>query len=358
MSWPEELPVAFTLDEAATAGVSRHRLNRAQRTGTLWRPAPGLYVDLARLQELATPDRHRALARAAPSLVTDSAVSHVSAALLLGLPHPPGALGQVRLTLERRPRVNRRSDWVHLHRAQLPASHVSRIDGTPVTTAARTVLDCCRELPARDALAVADAALRADMTTAEDLLSVFRFQHRWPGAAGSRQVLTLADPRRENWFESASAALLHREGVPLATPQVEVHSDAGELLGRVDFLWPQAGVIGEADGAGKLLGQFDDREEAGDAHEVARRVIALGERSSRLREAGFEVIHWNPSELMSDAWLVARRYFEAARRAGSRRVTARLRCACCRQDLEECRWAARIDVPTPSTLFAAGAVPR
>lgn len=355
MSWHKDLPVAFTLEEAARAGVSRHRLNRAQRSGSLWRPARGLYVDLAALRELTAPDRHRALARAAPRLVADSALSHASAALLLGLPHPPGALGQVRLTVEHKPKVNRPSDWVHLHRAGLPAEHVTGIGGVPVTTAARTVLDCCRELRARDALAIADAALRSDLCSARELGAMFRFQHRWPGASGSRHVLPLADPRRENWFESASAALLHAEGVPLAIPQVEVSSSSGDFLGRVDFLWLAAGVIGEADGAGKLLGDFDEGEDARGPQAVARRVIAMGERSARFREAGFEVVHWTPTELMHDAWSVARRYFDAARRADPRRISARLRCGCCRQELESCRWAHQIVLPQPSTLYAAGA---
>jgi hypothetical protein len=244
---------------------------------------------------------------------------------------------------------------VHLHRARLPPGHVTRIDGVPVTTASRTVLDCCRELPPRDALAIADAALRAELTGSQDLVSCFQFQHRWPGAAGSRRVLPLADPRRENWLESASAALLHAEGVPLATPQVEVSTDSGEFLGRVDFLWLAVGVIGEADGAGKLLGDFDEGEDAREPEAVARRVIAMGERSGRFREAGFEVVHWSPAELMHDAWSVARRYFEAARRADPRRIKARFRCACCQRGLGSCRWAHRIVLPQPSTLYAAGA---
>jgi hypothetical protein len=259
------------------------------------------------------------------------------------------------LTLQRRPRVNRPSDWVHLHRAQLPAHHVALIDGLPVTSTARTVLDCCRELAPRDALAMADAALRLGTSDARDLVTMFRFQHRWPGASGSRSVLPLADPRRENWFESASAALLHSEGVPLATPQVEVSSETGEFLGRVDFLWLEAGVVGEADGAGKLLGDFDGREQGRRPEEVARRVIAMGERSTRLREVGFEVFHWTPSEIMRDAWSVARRYFEAARRADPHRIRAQLRCACCRLDLDSCRWASRIFLPTRSTVYAVGA---
>jgi hypothetical protein len=356
MPWPQDaLPVAFTTGEAEAAGISRHRLNRAQRSGRLWRPTPGVYVDLARFTTQRWPDRHRTLARVAPLHVRDSVVSHVSAALLGGLPHPPSAQGQVRLTLERTPRVNRASDWVHLHRAGLPSDHVTTLDGVPVTTVARTVVDCCRELRTPHAVAIADAALRAGSVTTAELVSMFAFQHRWPGASRSRGALPLVDPRRENWFESASAALLHRDGVPLGTPQVEVFAVSGELLGRVDFLWAEVGVIGEADGSGKLLGEFDEEEQAHSPERVARRVIALGERSTRLREAGFEVFHWTPAELLRDSWVVARRYFDAARRARPDRVNALWRCACCKRDLTSCRWATRITLRPPATLYAAGA---
>jgi predicted transcriptional regulator of viral defense system len=179
MPWPQDaLPVAFTTSEAEAAGISRHRLNRAQRSGRLWRPTPGVYVELPRFTTQSWPDRHRALARVAPLHVPNSVVSHVSAALLSGLPHPPAAQGQVRLTVERTPRVNRPSDWVHLHRAGLPADHVTTLDGIPVTTAARTVVDCCRELRTPDAVAIADAALRAGSVTEGELVSMFAFQHR------------------------------------------------------------------------------------------------------------------------------------------------------------------------------------
>jgi hypothetical protein len=143
--------------------------------------------------------------------------------------------------------------------------------------------------------------------------------------------------------------------VPLGTPQVEVFAISGQFLGRVDVLWAEAGVIGEADGAGKLLGEFDEQEEASSPERVARRVIALGERSTRLREAGFEVFHWTPAELLGDSWAVARRYFEAARRARPERVSAVWRCACCQRDLASCRWATRITLRPPSTLYASGA---
>jgi hypothetical protein len=221
-----------------------------------------------------------------------------------------------------------------------------------MTSPPRTVVDCFRKLRLGDAVAIADRALREGLVTPDELVAVFQAQHRWPGSAGSRQALPLVDPRRENWFESASAMALHAAGVPLATPQVEVFSDDGEFLGRVDFLWAEAGVIGEADGEGKLLGTVDEAlDRSPDA--VARRVVAMGQRSTRLRETGFEVFHWIPRELRDGADLVVRRYLAARRRAQPGRVQATLRCACCKDELAACRWRERITLPP--TLYAGGA---
>jgi hypothetical protein len=164
--------------------------------------------------------------------------------------------------------------------------------------------------------------------------------------------LRLVDPRRESWFESASAVVLDRLGIESPTPQVEVYSPDGTFLGRVDFLWEGIGVIGEADGRGKLLGLADDDPSP---EAVAGRVLALGERSARLREVGFEVFHWSPPDLHGISPAIGRRFHQAARRARPSQVRAVLLCGCCRGPLEECGWRRRLPLPT---LYSAGAARR
>jgi hypothetical protein len=270
-------------------------------------------------------------------------VSHVSAALLHGLPNPRLKPGPVNLTATGATKTNRASSWIHLHRARLPDEHVAVADGIPLTTAARTVLDCFRSLPVADAVAIADAALRTGCAAVEDLLAHLDTQRRWPGTKRSGTGLALVDPRRESWFESASATAFHRLGIEQPTPQVEVYALAGRFLGRVDFLWVELGVIGEADGYGKLLGGLDD-DRSPDA--VAQRVIALGERSMRLREVGFEVFHWSPSDLYGPVPPVGRRFLAATRRAQPDRVRAVLVCACCRVEVADCAWRSRLPLQT------------
>jgi hypothetical protein len=252
--------------------------------------------------------RHRALARAAALHVPDSALSHVTAALMLALPNPRLAQGPVHLTVTSRPRVNQRSDWVHLHRAALPAAQLVTRDSLVLTGVERTVVDCCRKLHVTEAVAIADAALRSQMTMPKQLVEACHAQHRWPGVAAARRALESVDARRETWLESVSAVAMHLADVPFGVPQVEVLTWEGEFLGRVDFLWLETGVIGEADGYGKLLGTVEPSSDES-LTAVARRVIALGERSARLTEAGFGVFHWSPVDLRNQGATLTLRYY-------------------------------------------------
>ena len=81
------------------------------------------------------------------------------------------------------------------HRCHLDPSE---IDGH-VTSVVRTVMDCCRSMPFREALAVADAASRVI-----DLDELRRAGARpGPGRARRVSVTAAADPRAANPFESA-----------------------------------------------------------------------------------------------------------------------------------------------------------
>ena len=93
------------------------------------------------------------------------------------------------------------------------------IDG-PATSPVRTVLDCARTLPLPEALAVADAALRAGLDRG-DLLQAVEQAPR-TGRSRARRVLRAADGRAVNAFESAVRAI--SLGVPVLTlePQVRV----------------------------------------------------------------------------------------------------------------------------------------
>jgi hypothetical protein len=319
-----QLPTLFTTELAGESGMSRHHLSGARSRSEVATVGPGVYAVSSPWSDLSSQERHRRLCWVAGAREPDAVVSHVSAALAWELPNPRGEVPAVWLTVTGLPRVNRAQSWVHLHRAAIPQRHRRELDGLRLTSPARTVVDCMRSLRPGDALAIADAAVRRGLTGLMEIEDVMDVQHRGPHLGRAHAVLPLLDPRRENWLESFSAARLHANGIPLATPQVEIRDLDGRFIGRVDALWEETGVVGEADGAGKYLGDFDEHDDRS-ASAVARRVMDAGTRESRLRDLGLGVVRWDPGEIVHRPHEVAQRLRVAESRQEPRRVRALIR---------------------------------
>lgn len=234
--------------EQALASLTRHQVQGCVERGDLNRLRQGLYAVGAQWDPLAPHERHRLLAATAAHRDARSALSHVSAALVWGLPNPRGQLRRVEMTVTEQPRISRAASPVHLHRARLPDRHLRTLDDLRVTSAARTVVDCFRSLRLADAVAIGDAALRRGLTCLLEIEDVLEVQRRWPFVGRAWLGIPLLDPRRENWLESYSAATLFEEGIPLATPQVSIYDLSGRFVARVDALWEADGIVGEADG--------------------------------------------------------------------------------------------------------------
>jgi len=111
------------------------------------------------------------------------------------------------------------------------------------TAPSRTLLDCLRNLPALDALAVADSALRSGFSRSE-LLAVAR-EARGPGSGQAREVAHLATPLAANPFESGLRGIAARVDGLTVRPQVPVH-DPG-FLGRPDLVDERLRIAFEAD---------------------------------------------------------------------------------------------------------------
>lgn len=329
------LPQPFGRTEALDLGISPRRLERAVDRGHLTRIAPSLYAVSAPWRELAPWVRHERLVRAAVRLTPDAVVSHLSAAVLLGLPHPAYEPAKVTMTLLDDTRTSRRDEWRQFHRGETPPEHVFVRAGRAHLTAARTVIDCARELHPRDALAVMDGALRGGHTVLSQLEDMRRHQRRWPGVTGADVVLRLANPLRENWLESVSAWAFHRQGLPVGVPQAVVLDRQGRFVARVDTLWPGLGIVGEADGEGKYELAAPAGRDAGVITTMRRSVHAQRGREDRLRDLGLEICRWGPREAVAMDPL-AERFRAAAARADPGRVSARFRCSCCRRELTDC----------------------
>jgi hypothetical protein len=232
----------------------------------------------------------------------DLVVSHASAAMLHGLPRPLPGWGRPTLTTNRG--FARVRNAAHVLVAPLTPEEVTRADGVPVTTLARTVADCLRHLSGADGLAIADAAARRGLPVSR-LRAALENQAGWPGVVQARELCELIDGRRESPLESWSALAFHHWSVPAPRWQVVVRAADGEFCGRVDAWWP-AGLAGEADGRAKYALQAAERAGAGtepggmDADALLDALQRERGREQSLRRAGAEVVRWGSRDVLSD----------------------------------------------------------
>lgn len=113
-----------------------------------------------------------------------------------------------------------------------------------ITTPLRTVVDCARDLPLPEALAVADSALRAGAVELGELAHAASDFSRGTRAQ-SRLALTQASALAANPFESALRALVLQEVGLGFQPQVEI--DIGDARVRPDLVSESLQIVIEAD---------------------------------------------------------------------------------------------------------------
>jgi hypothetical protein len=316
------LPLVFDLSEARAAGLSARVVERAVRGGDVRRLARGVFTADAVWRQASRRDRHLLLVGASVHLQPRAVISHHSAALVHGLPIPWRLPSWVAMTTDGSVRTATPRTLLRLEPAGLPHTDVDVSTGLAVTTIDRTVIDCLRELPLADAVAIGDAALRADSVSPGSLAQMRAGQRGWPYITNADRALPILDGRRENWFESWSFARLWQLGIEPPEPQVTVYDHHGRFLGRVDGLWLNDGVVAEADGSGKYLGEFDPEGASREA--AARVVLAEKVREDRIRDCGLEFVRWGVDEMGRDPKAVAERVIRARERGDIGRFRGRL----------------------------------
>lgn len=284
------LPAVFNRTMALDAGLTRNQIEQRLANGSWRRLAHGAFC-LRQTWEDASPEgRHVLLAQAVlltreePGL---QACSHVTGAALHGMPVPAHRLGVVWLTAPAdRPRSTRYTPLLRREVAPLPASDLTTVAGLPVTSPARTLADNLRHVPPEHAVPMADAGLQSParephLVPRALLDEVLARQSSWPYATRAAAALRLVDPRRESALESRSAIVMDAFRVPAPTPQAVILDASGAFVARVDFLWEEYGVVGEADGLAKYR--------SGDPVEV---FMAERERHALLESLGLVVVRW------------------------------------------------------------------
>lgn len=232
-------------------------------------------------------------------------VSHVSAAVIYGLPVWALPLERVHVTRDRSSGARRNRD-VHVHAAALPVDDVTVVDGLTVTTPARTVVDIARSAGFEPAVALADAALaRPDQDTPplvepHELTTALGRAVRRPGAGAARRAVAFADGLSGSVGESRSRVAMAAAGLPVPALQWDVRGVSGMFLGRVDFAWPEYRTVGEFDGKikyGRLLRPGQDPGEV---------VFQEKLREDAIRDEGWTVVRWIWPDLTRFDGIVAR----------------------------------------------------
>lgn len=245
-----------TITDPGHRSAIRHHLAR----GELVRLARGAYLDAAIWARLDSDERYRATIHAAAggSLASDELLCGPSALALWRLPSlesRPSTVHSVRPNLTSGRRVG-----TLVRHISMRADAGVEIDGLPVTSLARTVVDASAEAALGAGLMAADAALRGarapfwfrspldrDVLTGEAERVAVRH-----GRTRALTVARLADARAESPGESLLRASIHLLGLPMPELQREFRGDSGRQY-FVDCYWPDQDFVLEFDGKAKYL---------------------------------------------------------------------------------------------------------
>lgn len=180
------------------------------------------------------------------------------------------------------------------------------VEGLRVTDLSSTAVSVAANCASiADALITMDATLRRGV----DVSDLLRAVQRLPTSVcqdRARLAIEHASPWSESWLESLSRGRAIELDMPMPLCNVTVIMGAREV--RVDELWAEQGVVGEADGKAKY-----ERQDLS----VAQVHWNEKQRREWIEEIGFEVARWGTREVAADGRAMKRRVDRAfARQAG------------------------------------------
>lgn len=300
---------AFSWPQANELGWTTAAAHIARRTGEWRRLYRGVYAHRAVWDAFDDKRKHLCLAHGRTlALKPGWLVARRSAALVYDLPmigDPPRVPQLVRAPATRRARAVSR----HERLAAVDEADRCVVDGLLVTSAARISVDIAREEPFRNAVVVADAALRAGATR-EQMQAVVTRCSAWPGALAAQRAVDFADGLAESALESISRVACHDLNLPAPELQIEVWLGR-ELIARLDFLWRASNAAGLADGAVK----YSDRAS----------VMAEKWQVERLEDLGFEVARWGWDHAWRPRGVLDAKILRAMERGARQQLDPRVR---------------------------------
>lgn len=295
----------FRVAEARACGHTWDEIRHLVVAGTWIRVRHGILADAQTAARIcAAPDGpyHLAVAAEICARSIRLVASHHTAARLLGLEFVGDVRDTVLLSTDVEGRA-RKAASAHIRHVALPSNRVIICDGLPCTSAARTVVDLARELPFRDAVVLADSALRKRLTSRKELETVLLECRSWQGIREASRVVAFSDGRAEAVSESVARVVFAELGLPAPEPQVIIEDRAG-VIGRVDFLFKEQRTIAEIDGKVKYRDDPDAR-------------FKEKKREELLEGVGFEVVRLTWEEIMYKPEVVLRKIQRAFARAAT-----------------------------------------
>jgi very-short-patch-repair endonuclease len=226
-----------TSRQARSVGWTRQQLHRAQQSARLERVHHGVW----RLPGVPTPWEHVVLA-AVLAAGPDTGASHRSA---LAVHRAPPA----DRTRPRRPHVSvpgdrhPRIDGVTVHRVRLPAGHLTIVDGIPVTTFERTLVDNAATLGFGPLARALDHGLVAGSVSLASLRAVIDELLPAPGRRRGR-LLALIDERSpaseltDSQAEIRVLTAIRRAGLPDPIRRFQVTVDGENFF--LDAAYPES----------------------------------------------------------------------------------------------------------------------
>ncbi len=228
----------FLSSDALAVGITPQGLSRRCKKGVIRRLHSGVYAMTS-----VQPSPKQVLFAACRWGGAGSAASHRSAA---GLWELDGFdLDTIEIWSPRRLKSGR----VEARLGAVPTSDLTAIDAIPVTKIERTLIDLAGVVDIDKLEDALDSALRRRLTTVNRLRFRVRSAVRRRGIGNLRFLLEERDDRGRpsaSRFETRLNRLLIRSGLP-AMREFKIW-DGGEFVARVDFCFPDAKLIVEADG--------------------------------------------------------------------------------------------------------------